>query len=151
MYYDVVVSIYESEKCNTRTDSELVCGGFETEEEAEEYVRNNEINEYKYTYFLNIDSYCYHQTGISNLELSYNSKIELDDVKKIDCYENILVSKDALSRITASNADMHYTYDSNTLEIFVPGIGVINNEVDVLSLNKDSFSKLVKRMIDSKL
>ena len=50
MYYDVVVSIYESEKCNTRTDSELVCGGFETEEEAEEYVRNNEINEYKYTY-----------------------------------------------------------------------------------------------------
>ena len=66
-------------------------------------------------------------------------------------YENILVSKDALSRITASNADMHYTYDSNTLEIFVPGIGVIDNEVDVLSLNKDSFSKLVKRMIDSKL
>ena len=50
MYYDVVVSIYESEKCNTRTDSELVCGGFETEEEAEEYIRNNEINEYKYTY-----------------------------------------------------------------------------------------------------
>ena len=50
MYYDVVVSIYESEKCNTRTDSELICGGFETEEEAEEYVRNNEINEYKYTY-----------------------------------------------------------------------------------------------------
>lgn len=66
-------------------------------------------------------------------------------------YENILVSKDALSRITASNADMHYTYDSNTLEIFVPGIGAIDNEVDVLSLNKDSFSKLVKRMIDSKL
>ena len=50
MYYDVVASIYESEKCNTRTDSELVWGGFETEEEAEEYVRNNEINEYKYTY-----------------------------------------------------------------------------------------------------
>ena len=50
------------------------------------------FDDYKYTYFLNIDSYCYHQTGISNLELSYNSKIELDDVKKIDCYENILVS-----------------------------------------------------------
>lgn len=50
MYYDVVVSIYESEKCNTRTDSELICGGFETEDEAEEYIRNNEINEYKYTY-----------------------------------------------------------------------------------------------------
>ena len=66
-------------------------------------------------------------------------------------YEDVLVSKDALYRITASNADMHYTYDSNTLEIFVPGIGVINNKVDVLSLNKDSFSRLVKRMIDSKL
>lgn len=66
-------------------------------------------------------------------------------------YEDVLVSKDALSRITASNADMHYTYDSNTLEIFVPGLGVIDNEVDVMSLNKDSFSKLVKRMIDSKL
>ena len=66
-------------------------------------------------------------------------------------YEDVLVSKDALPRITASNADMHYTYDSNTLEIFVPGLGVIDNEVDVMSLNKDSFSKLVKRMIDSKL
>lgn len=66
-------------------------------------------------------------------------------------YEDVLVSKDALSRITAQNADMHYTYDSNTLEIFVPGLGVIDNEVDVMSLNKDSFSKLVKRMIDSKL
>ena len=66
-------------------------------------------------------------------------------------YEDVLVSKDALSRITASNADMHYTYDSNTLEVFVPGLGVIDNEVDVMSLNKDSFSKLVKRMIDSKL
>ena len=38
MYYDVVVSIYENEKFDTRTDSELVCGGFETEKEAEEYV-----------------------------------------------------------------------------------------------------------------
>lgn len=66
-------------------------------------------------------------------------------------YENILVSKDTLSRITASNAVMHYTYDSNTLEIFVPGIDVIDNEVDALPFNKDSFSKPVKRMIDSKL
>lgn len=63
-------------------------------------------------------------------------------------YEDVLVSKDALSRITASNADMHYTYDSNTLEIFVPGLGVIDNEVDVMSLNNGSFSKLVKNMID---
>lgn len=50
MYYDVVVGIYENEKCNTRTDSELICDGFETKDEAEEYIKNNEINEYKYTY-----------------------------------------------------------------------------------------------------
>ena len=78
-------------------------------------------------------------------EDSFNIYFKLSD------YENILVSRDALSYIAASNADMHYMYDSNTLEIFVPGIGVINNKVDVLSLNKDSFSRLVKRMIDSKL
>lgn len=75
-------------------------------------------------------------------EDSFNIYFKLSD------YENILVSRDALSYIAASNADMHYMYDSNTLEIFVPGI---NNKVDVLSLNKDSFSRLVKRMIDSKL
>ena len=78
-------------------------------------------------------------------EDSFNIYFRLRD------YEDVLVSKDALSRITAPNADMHYIYDSNTLEIFVPGLGVIDNEVDVMSLNKDSFSKLVKRMIDSKL
>ncbi|MDD7735369.1 MAG: hypothetical protein SOW55_06575 [Bacilli bacterium] len=54
--------------------------------------RNFFFDEYKYTYFLNIDSYCYTQTGIANLELSYNSKIELDEVNKIDCYENILTT-----------------------------------------------------------
>ena len=50
MYYDVVVGIYESEKCTTRIGSELVCGGFETENDADDYIINNEINEYKYTY-----------------------------------------------------------------------------------------------------
>ena len=53
-----------------------------------------------------------------------------------------------LSSITSQNADMHYTYDSNTLEIFVQGLGITHKKVDVLSLNKDSFSKLVKDMID---
>lgn len=50
MRYDIVVGIYENEKSNVRTDSELVCSGFETENEAKDYIRNNEINEYKYTY-----------------------------------------------------------------------------------------------------
>lgn len=50
MRYDIVVAIYENEKSNIRTDSEFVCGGFESENEAKDYIRNNEINEYKYTY-----------------------------------------------------------------------------------------------------
>ena len=66
-------------------------------------------------------------------------------------YENKLVSKDALSHITRSDIGMSYMYDSNVLEIFVPGMGIINKEFDVLSLNKDSFAKLVRNMIDSKL
>lgn len=50
MYYDVVVSIYEDENCNVRIDSHLLSGGFKTEDEAMEYINNNEINEYKYCY-----------------------------------------------------------------------------------------------------
>ena len=50
MYYDVVVSIYKDKNCNVRTDSHLLCGGFETEDEATDYINNNEINEYKYCY-----------------------------------------------------------------------------------------------------
>lgn len=49
MYYDVVVSIYdESGKNDIRIDSYLICGGFKTEDEAMDYINNNEINEYKY-------------------------------------------------------------------------------------------------------
>ena len=54
MYYDVVVSIYEeigdNNCCDVRIDSHLICGGFKTEDEAMEYINNNEINEYKYCY-----------------------------------------------------------------------------------------------------
>ena len=54
MYYDVVVSVYKDENCNERIDSHLLCGGFETENEAEdktkEYINNNDFNEYKYCY-----------------------------------------------------------------------------------------------------
>lgn len=66
-------------------------------------------------------------------------------------YENKLISKDALSRVSRSDISVYYIYDSNTLEIFTPGMGIVRKEVDVLSLNKDSFAKLVKSMIDSKL
>ena len=54
MYYDVVVSIYEeigtNNCCDKRIDSHLICGGFKTEDEAMDYINNNEINEYKYCY-----------------------------------------------------------------------------------------------------
>ena len=45
MYYDVVVGIYEKigngdNCCDKRIDSHLLCGGFETEDEAMEYVNN---------------------------------------------------------------------------------------------------------------
>lgn len=45
---------------------------------------------YKYQYFLNIDSYCYYQTGISHLQFASNGKIELDEVKNISCYDNLI-------------------------------------------------------------
>ena len=51
--------------------------------------RNMFMDEYRYHYFINIDSYCYYQVGFSNIELSYNTKIDLEEVKKIGCYENI--------------------------------------------------------------
>lgn len=51
--------------------------------------RNFYMDEYRYLYFLNIDSYSYYLTGFSNIELSYNGKIDLEEVKKISCYENI--------------------------------------------------------------
>ena len=50
-YYDVVVGIYEkigSNKncCNERIDSHLLCGGFNTEDEAMEYIDKYDCNEY---------------------------------------------------------------------------------------------------------
>ena len=49
MYYNIVVSIYDNEN-DVRIDSYLLCGGFETEDRAMEYLNNNEYNEYKYCY-----------------------------------------------------------------------------------------------------
>lgn len=50
MYYDVVCSIYEERGtnncCDIRVDSHLLCGGFETEDEAMEYINNNDCSKY---------------------------------------------------------------------------------------------------------
>lgn len=52
--------------------------------------KNIAFDGYKKEYFLNIDSYCYYQTGISNLAFSYNSIVEKEAIEKIGCYENII-------------------------------------------------------------
>lgn len=45
MSYNVVVSIYEktgaNNRCYKRTDSYLICGGFDTKDEAMQYVNMN--------------------------------------------------------------------------------------------------------------
>lgn len=64
-------------------------------------------------------------------------------------YSNKLISNNALSYLEEPEISIHYTYDSNTLEIFAAGLGTVKNIVNMESLNEDSFSKLVKNMIDS--
>ena len=44
-YYDVVASIC-TETC--RTDSYLICGGFDTEEEAMDYINKHNVSEVDY-------------------------------------------------------------------------------------------------------
>ena len=50
MYYDVVCSIYKERGtnncCDIRVDSHLLCGGFETEDEAMEYINTHDCSEY---------------------------------------------------------------------------------------------------------
>ena len=49
-YYDVIVSIYEKIGSNKRIDSHLLCGGFNTENEAMEYIDKYDWNEYTHCY-----------------------------------------------------------------------------------------------------
>lgn len=47
MYYDVVVGIYDNEKCNLRISSEFVFGSFETEKRSK---TNQQIYNQKYPF-----------------------------------------------------------------------------------------------------
>ena len=49
-YYDVIVSIYEKIGSNKRIDSHLLCGGFNTENGAMEYIDKYDWNEYTHCY-----------------------------------------------------------------------------------------------------
>lgn len=55
-YYDVVASIC-SETC--RTDSYLVCGGFNTAEEAVNYINEHDVSETDYYQFCNDNETAY--------------------------------------------------------------------------------------------
>ena len=48
MYYDVVCSVYEKSEdgMDYRVDSHLLCGGFETEDDAMEYINTHDCTEY---------------------------------------------------------------------------------------------------------
>ncbi len=52
--------------------------------------RNVAFDQYRYDYCLLFDTYCFYQTGISNLEFSYNTQIEKEKISNISCYENII-------------------------------------------------------------
>lgn len=84
----------------------------------------------------NIDGY-YHGKESCNIHIDSNE------------YSNKLISNNALSYLEEPEISIHYTYDSNTLEIFAVGLGTVKNIVNMASLNEDSFSRLVKNMIDS--
>jgi hypothetical protein len=55
-YYDIVASIC-TETC--RTDSHLICGGFETAEEAIDYINANKISENDYYRYCSDDETVY--------------------------------------------------------------------------------------------
>lgn len=48
MYYDVVCSVYEESEdgIDYRVDSHLLCGGFETDDDAMEYINTHDCTEY---------------------------------------------------------------------------------------------------------
>lgn len=74
-YYDVVASIC-TETC--RTDSHLIFGGFNTEEEAMDYINANNISEVDYYRYCNNDETAYIEIEVRNLDGSIVEIITLD-------------------------------------------------------------------------
>ena len=75
MYYDVVVSIC-SETC--RTDSYLICGGFNTEEEAMNYIDTHGISEVDYYKYCKYDETAYIEIEEHEEDGSITNVITLD-------------------------------------------------------------------------
>lgn len=55
-YYDIVASICSETR---RTDSRLVCGGFNTAEEALNYINEHDVSEEDYYWLCNEDETAY--------------------------------------------------------------------------------------------
>ena len=68
MYYDVICSIYEECGSNDiRVDSHLLCGGFNTEDEAMDYINTHDCSQYDNTCTKNrypsIEIECHNEDG----------------------------------------------------------------------------------------
>lgn len=74
-YYDVVVSIC-TETC--RTDSDLICGGFETEDDAMDYINTHDISESDYEYRCRDDEVVYIEIEEHDINGSLVSVITVD-------------------------------------------------------------------------
>ncbi|MBO5828873.1 MAG: hypothetical protein J6R59_10550 [Paludibacteraceae bacterium] len=75
-YYDVIASIC-NETC--RTDSHLICGGFNTEEEAIDYINKHNISEEQYYWLCKEDETAYIEIEVrSNLDGSICGIIMVD-------------------------------------------------------------------------
>lgn len=74
-YYDVVVSIC-TETC--RTDSDLICGGFETEDDAMDYINTHDISESDYECRCRDDETAYIEIEEHDIDGSLVSVITVD-------------------------------------------------------------------------
>ena len=74
-YYDVVASIC-TETC--RTDSCLVCGGFNTEEEAMDYINKHNVSEVDYYCYCKDDETAYIEIEEHNADGSVTNVITVD-------------------------------------------------------------------------
>ena len=75
MYYDIVASICDEYR---RTDSCLICGGFNTVEEAVDYINKHDISEEDYYWLCNDDETAYIEIERHNADGSIGDIITVD-------------------------------------------------------------------------
>lgn len=75
MYYDVVASICDEYR---RTDSRLICGGFNTVEEAENYINEHDVSEEDYYKYCRDDETAYIEIERHNADGGIGDIITVD-------------------------------------------------------------------------